>query len=83
MNYMFHMSVDTALEFWDRVIARKADSLAERNQILLELVEEGKIKSVMATERSKDQIVHDAAKHYGQVLDCTQIKEENSDDKCD
>jgi len=81
MNYMFHMDVDTALEFWQRVIDRKAETLEERNTILMELVEEGRIQSVMSTERTKEQIIQDAAQHYGRVLDLTKIKEDKSDDK--
>ena len=81
MNYMFHMDVDTALEFWQRVIDRKAETLEERNIILMELVEEGRIQSVMSTERTKEQIIQDAAKNYGRVLDLTKIKEDKSDDK--
>jgi hypothetical protein len=81
MNYMFRMDVDTALEFWERVMDRKAETLEERNAILIELVEEGRIKSVMATERTKEQIIEDAAKNYGRVLDLTKIKEDKSDDK--
>lgn len=79
MNFMFQMDVDTALEFYERVHAQNAQTLDERNKILLELVEEGRIKSVIATERSKDQIVKDAAKHYGRVLDLTRIKEDKED----
>jgi hypothetical protein len=77
---MFEMNVDTALEFYIRCREQNAQTLEERNKILLQLVEEGRIKSVMATNRSKEQIVQDAAKHYGKVLDLTKIKENNSNE---
>lgn len=76
MNFMFQMDVDTALEFYTRCREQHAQTLEERNKILLALVEEGQIKSVMATERTKEQIVQDAAKHYGRVLDLTNCKED-------
>jgi hypothetical protein len=78
---MFQMSVDTALEFYTRCREQNAQTLEERNAILLELVEEGQIQSVMTTNRTKEQIVEDAAKHYGRVLDLTRIKEDNSEEK--
>ena len=81
MNFMFQMDVDTALEFYTRCKEQNAQTLEERNKILLQLVEEGRIKSVMATNRTKDEIVQDAAKHYGRVLDLTHIKENKSNDR--
>jgi len=80
MNFMFQMNVDTALEFYTRCREQNAQTLDERNKILLQLVEEGRIKSVTATNRSKERIVSDAAKNYGRVLDLTKIKENNSND---
>jgi hypothetical protein len=77
---MFQMNVDTALEFYTRCQEQNAQTLDERNKILLQLVEEGRIKSVTATNRSKERIVSDAAKNYGRVLDLTKIKENNSND---
>jgi hypothetical protein len=77
---MFQMNVDTALEFYTRCREQNAQTLDERNKILLQLVEEGRIKSVTATNRSKERIVSDAAKNYGRVLDLTKIKENNSND---
>jgi hypothetical protein len=83
MNYMFQMNIDTALEFYIRCREQHAQTLEDRNKILVQLVEEGRIKSVTATNRSKEQIVQDAAKNYGHVLDLTKIKENNSNDRTD
>jgi hypothetical protein len=80
---MFQMDVDTALEFYTRCREQNAQTLEERNKILLELVEEGRIQSVIATNRTKEQIAEDAAKHYGRVLDLTHIKEDHSEDHHD
>jgi len=81
VNYMFQMDIDVALEFWQRVIDKKAETQEEREHILLELVEEGHIKSVMSTNRSKEQIIRDAEKNYGRVLDLTHHEEDNSNDR--
>jgi hypothetical protein len=76
MNYIFQMSVDTALEFWERVVARNAQTEEERQDILIELVQEGKVDAVSKTNRSKEQILKDAKKNYGNVLNLTNIKDE-------
>lgn len=75
MNYIFQMSVDTALEFWERVNTRNAQTEEERQAILIELVQEGKVDAVSKTNRSKEQILKDAQKNYGNVLNLTNIKD--------
>lgn len=69
---MFHMNVDSAMEFYRRVglaeaVEKHALNEEERTDILLQMAQERLIESVIGTDRSKEQIVQDAAKH-GKVL---------------
>jgi len=67
-NLMFEMTVDTALEFYERCLKQKAETLEEKTQILIDLAKEGKMKSVMSTDRSMDQVAKDMSKNFGNVL---------------
>lgn len=71
MIMMFHMTVDTALTFWEKVIAANAQTEEERQAILLQMCEEGFIKSVTGTNRTKEQIIADLKTNFGDVLDFT------------
>lgn len=71
-NLMWHMNVDTAMEFYKRVAAKellykRTLDEKERTKLLFEMVEEGLIESVIGTDRTKEEIIRDAAKH-GKVL---------------
>lgn len=59
---------DVALEFWERVQQQHADSLEERQAILLEMAKEGKMERVVQTGRTKEEVMKDWSKHY-RVLD--------------
>lgn len=72
----WEMNIDTALEFWQRVIDRKAETEEERIKILEELAKEGKMNSVSETSRTKKQIVEDKSKHW-RILDVQAKDEEN------
>jgi len=71
MILMFQMDVDTALIFWERVMAANANTEEERQEILKKMCEEGLIKSVVGTNRSKEQIIADLKTNFGNVLDLT------------
>ena len=58
------MSSDVAVEFWKRVVERKADTEKERVAILLELTEEGKMDAVSETQRNKEEYVEDLKKEF-------------------
>ena len=58
------MSSDVAVEFWKRVVERKADTEKERVAILLELTEEGKMDAVSETQRTKEEYVEDLKKEF-------------------
>lgn len=67
---------DSALEFWRRVVEQKAETLKERNQILLEMTKEGHMKRVQSTDRTKKQLVEDWGREYS-VVDLTTKDDEN------
>lgn len=58
------MTVDTAMEFFKRCHERGAKTEQERADILLELAEEGQMKSVVATNKTKEEFIQDKAKHF-------------------
>ena len=77
--FSFHMDVDTACEFYRRAGEAKADTEEARTKILIQMVEEGLIKTVTQTNRTKEQYVADLAKNF-EVLDLTggeHVREEN------
>lgn len=55
---------DAALDFWRRVKERNANTLTERQAILLEMAREGLMERVVQTKRSKEEVIRDMAKHY-------------------
>jgi hypothetical protein len=62
------MNAETALIFYERKAALGAVTENECAAILLEMAKEGLIKSVIATERSKEEVIQDLAKNYGSIL---------------
>lgn len=65
---MFEMSVEVAQEFYQRVIDQNAQTREEKTQILIDLAKEGRINSVIETQRTPDQIAADMAKNFGNTL---------------
>lgn len=57
MLYAFTMTLDAAEEFYRRAEQYEAITSADRNAILVQMVQEGLIKSVTATERSREEYV--------------------------
>jgi len=55
---------DAALEFWRRVQERNANTLTERQAILLEMSREGLMERVMQTKRSQEEVMKEWSKHY-------------------
>lgn len=58
------MSVDTALEFYKRCRERNATTEKEKVEILTELAQEGRMTSVTATDKTRDEYIADKAKHF-------------------
>lgn len=74
---IFQFKEGAALEFFKRVKARNANTLTERQAILLEMAREGLMERVVETKRTKEQVIADMAKHY-KVL---HIKAKGADDE--
>lgn len=58
------MTADTAMEFFKRCHKRGANTEPERVKILIELAQEGQMKSVVATSKTKDEYMADKARHF-------------------
>ncbi len=65
---MFEMTLDVAIEFYRRCEETNAQTRQARTNILLDMASEGKIASVMETQRTPDEIAADMAKNFGDVL---------------
>ncbi len=65
---LWDMDLATATEFYERCKARNVTTSEGQNEVLMELAKEGKIKGVMETERTPDQVAKDMAKNFGNVL---------------
>lgn len=64
-NIAWEMSVNTALEFYKRCIVQKiTPNSPDGTAILAQLAEEGKMYSVMTTNRTKEKFIQDKAKHF-------------------
>lgn len=68
---IFQMEPATVEEFWVKVKERNLETEEQRKDLLLEMAKEGKIKSVVQTRRTKEEIVKDYKKNYGNVWDLT------------
>lgn len=68
MTMIFEMTLDVAEEFYRRCVEKVAETEEERTDILIELAKEGRMNSVIHTERTQEQIIADAAKNFGKVL---------------
>jgi len=62
--YIFQMSAETALTFYERCDEREAHTEEQRVKIITEMVEEGYNISISKTNRTKDQYVKDLAKEF-------------------
>lgn len=58
------MTAETAMEFFKRCMDRKAETEQERGKILEELAKEGRMTSVVATKKTKEEYIKEKSKHY-------------------
>lgn len=70
VNLIWTFYGDALEEFLNRCVAVGAETEEERTEILFELLAEGKIESLVQTERSKDKIIEDLKKNFN-VADFT------------
>lgn len=61
-------TLDQAEEFFKRCIARGVQTLDQKNEVIMEMIKEGKVQAVTETNRTKEQYVQDTAQHRGTVL---------------
>lgn len=71
MLYAFTMTLEAAEEFYRRVEQYDAITSADRNAILAQMVQEGLIQGVTATNRSREEYVQDLQKNFS-VLDTSE-----------
>lgn len=61
-------TLDQAEEFYRRCVSRGVQTVEQKNEILMEMIKEGKVQAVTETNRTKEQYVQDTAQHRGTVL---------------
>jgi len=64
-NILFNMSIDSALEFYERVGDLEIDNEDTRFDLLMRMAKEGKFDCVTATSRTKEQVVKDLTEKHG------------------
>lgn len=58
------MDVETAMEFYKRCMERNATTEPEKVAILTELAQEGRMKSVVGTDKTKEEFINDKSRHF-------------------
>lgn len=64
MLFAFSMDILTAQEFYRRAEELGAETEEERTAILMQMVEEGLIQNVVATDRTKEKYLNDLKKNF-------------------
>lgn len=77
MTIQFIASADVYLEFFERIKDLPEDNEASRVKLLFQMAKEGKNIAISKTSRTREQIVEDYKKNYGNV----QYFKVNGDDK--
>ena len=75
MNYMIHMTIDQYLELVERSKKKGIKEGESMQEVLNEMIKEGRISRIIKTKRSKNQIVKDLGKHW-KIGDLRDSKEE-------
>lgn len=63
------LSLEQCEEFYKRCGERKAETLDQKNAILLEMIKEGNVIRATSTNRTKEEYIKDTAEHRGNVLE--------------
>ncbi len=74
-NIAWTMSVETAMEFYRRCMEQNAETEEQEVRILMDLAGEGRMTSVVATNKTQEEYIQDKAKHF----DILQIKKAEDD----
>lgn len=72
------MTLEVAEEFYRRCAAKNAVTRAEREAVLFELANEGRMNYVAETNRTMEQYIEDTAKNFN-VLYVSPKKEKNDE----
>lgn len=75
--FAFHMTTEVALEFYRRARELGAITEEQRTHILLQMCQEGLIKTVFEGDMSHDEFVEVLGKHFK----VTDIREKDNDGK--
>lgn len=76
MLFAFTLDSESLDEFFRRVDEYKAESKEDKDAILIQMVQEGIIKDVTVTERSKEQYVKDLSKNF-KILQVNKEEDKN------
>lgn len=71
------MSIDSAIEFLER--AKDLDTKQAEFELLMRMAKEGKFDNVVATSRTKEQVLKDLTEKHGFKVVEIKAKEENND----
>ena len=77
---LFMMTAETGLLFYERVIKWGAKTPKEKETILKVLAEEGYMKNVVQTNRTREEVVRDLAREF-KVLDVKYEKPKEQKDE--
>jgi hypothetical protein len=77
MTILFQMDAETALEFFERVQKLEEDTEENRIKILMDMAREGKKIAASQTNRTKEEVIQDKAKH-GRILYVKSPEEERN-----
>jgi len=64
MAMMFYLTPEVAMAFFELCLEKGIDSEKDRTELLWRMAREGKVSSVVQTERTREQILDDLRKHY-------------------
>lgn len=80
-HLLVQLSVDDAIEFYETCIKLEIadDDIEAKNAVLFEIVSHQKEPHVWSTNRSKEEILADLKRNYGEVLDMTKGKKDERD----
>jgi len=76
MTLMFQGNADFFMRFFERCQKENLNTEKERADLLVVMAKETGECSISHTERSKEEITKDLAKHYGHIL---KVSEEDGD----
>jgi len=74
-------NADAGIEYFERVMKRKAETPKEKEAILMEMAEEGKVISIHSSDLPLKEFIQDLSKKYGKTLYVGPKKKEEIDEQ--